>query len=207
MEAIPSMPFIRTSKRWAPALSVENLKPFLDVGIEGLWMGQRVGLGGGLLLSQLGIARPDAMPPMAGMHWVYVVVESEVVGGVLFEEQLDPGVKRSLRWLRRNGWQLHLVGNGYGDTLDWLVRTLEFSPQFVHTALDFAQRQELLRRFNRQDGPVAYLGSALIDAGALVAADIAIAMADGSLALSSELADLALPAKRSRSLGGLCCCG
>jgi cation transport ATPase len=176
--------------------AVENLKPCLDVGIEGLWMGQRVGLGGELLLSQLGIARPDSMPSMAGMHWVFVLVGTEVVGGLLFQDQLDPGVRRSLRWLRRNGWQVHLVSNGVGDTVDWLIGTLKLSPEAVHTALDFSQRQELLCNFDRREGPVAYLGSSLVDAGALVTADIALAMADGSLALSSELADLVLPAKR-----------
>jgi hypothetical protein len=55
---------------------------------------------------------------------------------------------------------------------------------------------ELIRDFDRQEGPIAYLRSSLMDGGAFAAADIGIAVSDGSYALPIEMADIVLPAKR-----------
>jgi Cu2+-exporting ATPase len=175
---------------------IEVVQPVNGCGMQGVCLGQQVCIGGGSLLSQLGIPRPASMPKMLEMHWLFVLVDGDVVGGFLFQEKPDPRVKRSLRWLRRNGWDLHLVSNNFGDTMEGLVCTLELSPDCIHTCQDLTERRELLRCFDRLNGPVAYLGSSLTDAGALAAADIALAMADGSLALSSELADIVLPTSR-----------
>lgn len=196
-EAIPLYPLQTVlQERDLEPRQVEQLQPVGGCGLQGVVGGQRVHLGGGALLGKLGIKRPSCMGQTQGLHWLFVLVEGEVVGGLLYQDQLDRQVLRSLRRLRRNGWRLHLVSTWHGDTLDSIARQLELPPQSMHPSVDLAQRMELIRSFDRQEGPIAYLGSSLMDSGAFAAADIGIAVSDGTFALPIEMADIVVPAKR-----------
>jgi hypothetical protein len=175
---------------------VEAIKAVEGCGLNGFLSGLNVYIGGGFLLRHLGIPRPNSMPQEVGRHWLFVVVNGNVVGGLLFEDKLDQMVLRSLRRLKRYGWILHLVSTWHGDTLDGIARQLELPSKNIHPSIDLVGRMELIRSFDRKCGPVAYLGSALIDSGAFAEADIALAVSDGSFSLPSEMADILLPAKR-----------
>ena len=175
---------------------VESVKAVEGCGLNGVVSGLNMYLGGGFLLHHLGIPRPNSMPQQAGRHWLFVVVDGNVVGGLLFEDKLDQKVLRSLRRLKRNGWILHLVSTWHGDILDGIARQLQLPSENIHPSIDLIGRMELIRSFDRKSGPVAYLGSALIDSGAFAAADIALAVSDGSFSLPVEMADIVLPAKR-----------
>lgn len=175
---------------------VQEPQPAGPFGLRGRIQGQRVWLGGGALLNSLRIPRPEAMPQQRGLHWMFVVIERQVVGGLLFRDQLDRDVSRSLRRLRHHGWRLHLVSTWHGDMLDSLARQLRLPPGSVHSSMDLKQRMQLIRDFDRSDGPVAFLGSALMDSGAFAEADIALAVTDGSLSLPAEMADIVLPSRR-----------
>jgi len=175
---------------------IENLEPAGIYGLRGRLNNQRVWLGGGELLKNLRIQRPDDMPQQRGLHWTFVIVGHRVVGGLLFRDQLKHHVSRSLRRLRRHGWSLHLVSTLHGDMLDSIARQLKLPANSVHPSVDLAQRMALIRDFDRGDGPVAYLGSALVDSGAFAEADIALAVSDGTISLPAEMADIILPAQR-----------
>ena len=175
---------------------IENLEPAGVYGLRGRLDNQNVWLGGGALLKNLRIARPHEMPQQRGLHWTFVVVGQQVVGGLLFRDQLKHHVSRSLRRLRRNGWRLHLVCTWHGDMLDSIARQLNLPADSVHPSVDLTQRMTLIREFDRRDGPVAYLGSALVDSGAFAEADIAMAVSDGTFSLPAEMADIILPAQR-----------
>ena len=175
---------------------IDNLETAGVFGLRGRLNSQRVWLGGGELLKDLGIQRPHAMPQQRGLHWTFVLVGRQIVGGLLFRDQLKHHVSRSLRRLRRNGWRLHLVSTWHGDMLDSIARQLKLPANSVHPSVDLTQRMTLIRDFDRGDGPVAYLGSALVDSGAFAEADIALAVSDGTLSLPAEMADIILPAQR-----------
>jgi cation transport ATPase len=175
---------------------IEDIEPAGIYGLRGRLNSQRVWLGGGELLKDLGIQRPHDMPQQFGLHWTFVLVGQQVVGGLLFRDQLKHHVSRSLRRLRHNGWRLHLVSTWHGDMLDSIARQLKLPANSVHPSVDLTQRMTLIRDFDRGDGPVAYLGSALVDSGAFAEADIALAVSDGATSLPAEMADIILPAQR-----------
>ena len=176
--------------------TVEEIKPLGCQGLSGQLDGKLVLLGGGELLESLGVKRPRKMARQDELHWLFVVVERQLVGGMLFRDQLDRQMFRSLRRLRRHGWRLHLVSSWHGEMLQGLARQLKLPAESVHAAVELNQKLELIRNFDRSQGPVAYLGAALLDSGAFAEADIALAVSDGSPSLPVEIADIVLPARR-----------
>jgi len=196
-EAVPLFPlqmFLR-EKDLKPR-HVENIILVGGCGLNGNVSGLDVYVGGGALLRHLNIPRPLSMPQVNDRHWLFIVVNSVVVGGLFYEDHLDNLVVRSLQRLSHNGWHLHLVSTWHGDTLDSVARQLKLSPDMVHTELNLNDRMDLIRSFDRTEGPVAFIGSSLVDSGAFAEADIAIAVSDGSFSLPIEMADIILPAKR-----------
>ena len=73
---------------------VDSVKAVEGCGLNGVVSGLNMYLGGGFLLHHLGIPRPNSMPQQAGRHWLFVVVDGNVVGGLLFEDKLDQKVLR-----------------------------------------------------------------------------------------------------------------
>jgi manganese/zinc-transporting P-type ATPase C len=196
-EAIPLFPLQNLLlQRDLEPRPIADLEPAGCFGLRGRMDGKRVWLGGGELLKSLNIPRPLEMPQQRGLHWTFLLVEHQVVGGLLFRDQLKRNVSRSLRRLRRHGWNLHLVSTWHGDMLESVARQLKLPSDSVHPSVDLSQRMTLIRDFDRSDGPVAYLGSALMDSGAFAEADIALAVSDGTLSLPVEMADIVLPAQR-----------
>ena len=197
LEAIPLFPLqmVLKEKDLEPR-QVDNLISVGGCGLNGSISGLDVYVGGGSLLKLLNIPRPLSMPQVKDRHWLFIIVNSVVVGGLFFEDHLDKEVVRSLQRLRHNGWHLHLVSTWHGDTLDSVARQLKLSPEMVHTALNLNDRMDLIRSFDRASSSVAFIGSSLVDSGAFAEADIAIAVSDGSFSLPIEMADIVLPAKR-----------
>ena len=196
-EAIPLFPLqMFLKEKDLEPRQVENLISVGGCGLNGNVSGLDVYVGGGALLRHLNIPRPLSMPQVNDRHWLFIVVNSVVVGGLFYEDQLDNQVFRSLQRLRHNGWHLHLVSTWHGDTLDSVARQLKLSPDMVHTELNLNDRMDLIRSFDRTEGPVAFIGSSLVDSGAFAEADIAISVSDGSFSLPIEMADIILPAKR-----------
>ena len=175
---------------------VDNLISVGGCGLNGKISGLDVYVGGGPLLELLNISRPLSMPQSDFQHWFFIVVNYVVVGGLFFEDHLDKNVVHSLQRLGLNGWHLHLVGTWHGDTLDSVARQLKLSPEMVHTSSNLNDRMDFIRSFDRDAGPVAFIGSSLIDCGSFAEADIAIAVSDGSFSLPFEMADIVLPANR-----------
>lgn len=176
--------------------AVVNVEPEGACGLRCLLDNQKAWLGGGALLKRLNLARPAQMPQKPGFHWSFLVIDGEVVGGLLWRDRLNRDALRALRRLRRNHWQLHLVSSWHGDTLESVARQLRLSDESLHPSVDLKQRLALIRDFDRSNGPVAYLGSSLIDSGAFAEADIALAVSEGPVSLPADLADLVLPASR-----------
>jgi cation transport ATPase len=196
-EAIPLFPLqMFLKEKDLEPRQVDNLISVGGCGLNGNISGLDVYVGGGTLLRHLNIPRPLSMPQIKDRHWLFIVVNSVVVGGLCYEDHLDNDVVRSLQRLRHNGWHLHLVSTWHGDSLDSVARQLQLSPDMVHTALNLNDRMDLIRSFDRTLGPVAFIGSSLVDSGAFAEADIAIAVSDGSFSLPIEMADIILPAKR-----------
>jgi soluble P-type ATPase len=196
-EAIPLFPLqMFLKEKDLEPRQVENLILVGGCGLSGNVSGLDVYVGGGALLRHLNIPRPLSMPQVNDRHWLFIVVNSVVVGGLFYEDHLDDQVVRSLQRLRHNGWHLHLVSAWHGNTLDSVAMQLKLSPDMVHTELNLNDRMDLIRSFDRTEGPVAFIGSSLVDSGAFAEADIAIAVSDGSFSLPIEMADIILPAKR-----------
>jgi Cu2+-exporting ATPase len=175
---------------------VEQITSIGGAGLQGLVDGQKFSLGGGSLLRQMGVKRPLDMPVSAGCHWVFVLRDRRVVGAVCFSDRLAKRVRRSLKRLRQAGWNLHLVSAFNSDMLDGIARTLEMPLENLHPAANLSERMELIRGMTRDGGPIAYLGSALLDSGAFAEADISLAVSDGGFSLPTQLADIILPAQR-----------
>ena len=185
---------------------VEDLEPLPPVGYRGRVDGVDYCIGGDALLRRLGLNPPESLPLAAGLDRLYLVQDlgpglgqgrRRVLAAADFELRLPRRVVRLFRRLQAMDCQIRVVCGWDTGLAQVASRRLGIPQESLLMAHSMAARVDLLQQVRRTSGaPVVFLGYAFSDAPALAAADVAVALDDGTVPFTSLLADLVIPSER-----------
>ncbi|MFM1812012.1 MAG: hypothetical protein RLZZ336_950 [Cyanobacteriota bacterium] len=176
---------------------VEDLEPLPPLGYRGRVDGVDYCIGGEGLLRRLGLKPPESLPRATGLDRLYLVQGRRVLAAADFEIRLPRRVVRLFRRLKAMDCQIRLVCGWDTGLAQVAARRLGIREEAVLMADSMAARVDLLQQVRRSSGaPVVFLGYAFSDAAAMAAADVAVALDDGIVPLTSLLADLVIPSER-----------
>lgn len=174
---------------------IDDLEVVPPLGYRGRVDGVSTSIGGPALLQQLGLRPPEGMPP--GLDRYYLVQGRRVLAAADFELHLPQRIVHLFGRLEAMHCQIRLLSGWDTGLAPAACRRLGLPQDCILVADSMLQRVELVEQLRRSsDSPIAYLGYAFSDAAALAAADVAIALNDGSVPLTSQLADVVIPAER-----------
>jgi Cu+-exporting ATPase len=170
------------------------------IGVSALVGGRRVTVG-----------RPTgpvpALPPeAAGATLVEIRVEAVRAGCIALADELKPSAAPAVRELRALGWRIELVTGDRAEAAAPIAAALGLDAW--HAGISPAGKQELVRAWRARGARVAFAGDGLNDAPALAAADVGIAMGDGTdvalrsagvVLLRGDLSGLVRAARLSRA--------
>jgi len=174
---------------------VDDLEPLPPLGYRGRVDGITYSIGGLPLLRQLNLRPPEGLP--AALDRLFLLRGRQVLAAADFELHLPRRFVRLFKRLRRLHCQIHVLSGWDTGLAPAACRRLGLPAEAVLVADSMLQRVDLVQRLRQSSAsPVAYLGYAYSDAAALAAADVAIALDDGTVPFTSLLADLVVPAEQ-----------
>jgi len=174
---------------------IDDLEVLPPLGYRGRVDGVTTSIGGLALLQHLGLRPPEGMPP--GLDRYYLVQGRQVLAAADFELHLPRRIERLFARLREMDCRIQLLSGWDTGLAPAACRRLGLPADAILVADSMLQRVDLVQQLRRSSrSPIAYLGYAFSDAAALGAADVAIALDDGSVPLTSLLADVVIPAQR-----------
>lgn len=129
---------------------------------------------------------------------VYVAVDGEVAGALVFDDQVRPDAPYTIRALRRTGVDQVVMATGDHPSV---ARSVAIGIG-VDDFLAEATPEEKVRALHelRRSGVTAMVGDGINDAPALAAADVGVAMGARGATASSEAADVILVVDRLQRL-------
>jgi len=150
-------------------------------GMEALVLGRRVRIGSlefvGETLEPMTQERVEALRAQ-GATVVFAGVDDKPAGLFALRDRLKPGAAGALAALRGGGLDLVLASGDAQTTVQRLAA--ELGMQDVHAALSPAGKAELIAARRAAGRGVAMAGDGINDAPALAAADVGIAMGNGT---------------------------
>jgi heavy metal translocating P-type ATPase len=172
-------------------------------GIRGIVAGHRVAVG---KADWAGVAGAPAWAKTArrrarldGALTVFVAVDGEPAGVLIFEDPVRSDASRTIRTLRKSGIQRIVMVTGdraeVADTVGAVIGVDE-----VLAERSPADKLDAVR-LERGHGPVIMIGDGINDAPALALADVGVAMGARGATSSSEAADAVLTVDRLDRLG------
>jgi len=151
-----------------------------------------------------------ALPPLpaeaAGATLVEVRVDGTRAGCIALGDTLKPSAVPAVRALQALGWRLELVTGDRAEAAAPIAAALGLDAW--HAGISPAGKQDLVRAWRARGARVTFAGDGLNDAPALAAADVGIAMGDGTdvalrsagvVLLRGDLAGLVRAARLSRA--------
>ena len=164
-------------------------------GVEGMVAGRKVAVGGiGFVAKHCYVASAEVgdsrqhIPP--GAVLVAVAVDGQMVGRLVFSDELRAGTKELLDGLRASGIKRIVLASGdRAAVAEAVVAGLPIDD--VRADLSPDQKIAIIRE-EHQKAPVLMVGDGVNDAPALAAADVGIAMGARGAAASAEVADVVL---------------
>ena len=167
------------------------------LGAEAISAGETIRVGSPRFLQQAGIESDAEIDQAvaelseAGCTVVLVARDSKIIGAVAVEDTIRGEARSAVDRLRESGIQriVMLTGDNraaaksVGDAL---------AIDEVQSELMPADKVEAVRRLQSEPAPVAMVGDGINDAPSLVAADVAVAMADIGTDVAISSADVAL---------------
>ena len=174
---------------------VDDLEPLPPLGYRGRVDGVTYSIGGLPLLRHLKLRPPEGLP--AALDRVFLLRGRQVLAAADFELHLPRRFVRLFKRLCTLHCQIHLLSGWDTGLAPAACRRLGLPAKAVLVANSMLQRVDLVQQLRQSSAaPVAYLGYAYSDAAALAAADVAIALNDGTVPFTSLLADLVVPAEQ-----------
>jgi Cu+-exporting ATPase len=149
---------------------------------------------------------PALPPEAAGATLVEVRVDMQRAGCIALADELKPSAGPAVRELRALGWRIELVTGDRAEAAAPVAAALGLDAW--HAGVSPAGKQELVRAWRARGARVAFAGDGLNDAPALAAADVGLAMGDGTdvalrsagvVLLRGDLAGLVRAARLSRA--------
>jgi Cu+-exporting ATPase len=149
---------------------------------------------------------PPLPPEVPGATLVEVQVDGTRAGCIALADSLKPSAAPAVRELRALGWRVELVTGDRAEAAAPVAAALGLDAW--HAGISPAGKQELVRAWRARGARVAFAGDGLNDAPALAAANVGIAMGDGTdvalrsagvILLRGDLAGLVRAARLSRA--------
>ncbi len=180
----------------AKASDIEELG---GLGITGTAGGKTVFAGNRRLLTRCGAGLPDYLDhqarewEQAGMTVVFFGSDSVTKGFFVFGDREREGAKELVDRLRKRGLRLLLLSGDGEETTEAVARRLGIS-DFLGQRLPH-EKAETIERLRLEGHVTGMVGDGINDAGAMAAADVAIAVGSGNDVMK-EAADLIIPGGR-----------
>lgn len=152
--------------------AAEDFRAEPGVGASALLSGRRVNV------SRLTGPVPTLPPAAAGATLVEVRIEGAIAGCIALADELKPSAAPAVRSLRALGWRVELVTGDRAEAAAPVAAALGLDAW--HAGISPAGKQDLVRARRARGDRVAFAGDGLNDAPALAAADVGIAMGDGT---------------------------
>jgi Cu2+-exporting ATPase len=131
----------------------------------------------------LGRWPPDRALPLEvapGQTLVALQVAGEPVGVILLQDRVRPEAAEVVRALQEKGIQVRVLSGDRPEVVQYLAQTLGLQPDQVQGGLFPADKVQWVNRWQQQGLRVAVVGDGSNDAPALMAAQVGIAMAQGT---------------------------
>jgi Cu+-exporting ATPase len=175
--------------------AAEDFESVTGKGVRGVVEGKAVYVGSRDFVSGLGIGFADEWQTQAdelqdgGKTVIWVAVDGHPGGLLCVADPIRASATEALETLRAEGLKLVMLTGDSEATARAVARELGID-EVVAEVLP-AEKQDVIRRLQRNDGGVAMAGDGINDAPALAAADVGIAMGTGT-DVAMESADVTL---------------
>lgn len=177
---------------------VEDLYEQAGRGLSGKVAGQRVELVSFSQAIRDGISLPDQWQAADGTQSV-VLLDSQPIGSIRFEDQLRPDAAEVIGQLKEMGLRVLLATGDRKATGEKVAAAVGIDAAGTHCEMTPAGKQELVQQLASGGQPVAMVGDGINDAAALAEAGarggVGIAIGTGTN-IAIESADVVIPAQR-----------
>lgn len=161
----------------------ESYDSFPGMGVYATVGGRSVGVGNERLMEALGAEVPQGMRELAeglrseGLSAVYVAVDGKVRGLAALGDELRPDAASAVQRLRSMGLEPVVASGDNERAVAAVAAKLGISRCFGGAEPE--RKAEIVRRL-REEGGVIFVGDGVNDAPALAAADVGIAVSNGT---------------------------
>ena len=175
------------------------------LGVEGTVDGRRIVVGSAQLITLEGIDLPAPLVSEAraagdrGDSVVWVASGGRLLGGVVLADRIRVEAHDTLASIRARVPRIALVSGDARATCEAVALSLPIDEVYADVLPN--EKEQVVREQREQYGPVAFVGDGINDTPALAAADLAVAIGDGSdVALAaSDVVMLGRPGDSSSS--------
>jgi P-type Cu+ transporter len=160
--------------------SADNFLASVGGGVEGRVQGKSVVAGTAAFLRDRGMGDFSRMKPplFYGASAVYVTVDGDLAGTMLFTDNVKKFAGRAIRALQADGVRVVMVTGDRRETAMQIARELKIEE--IEAEVQPQQKAEIVKKLRDQGRVVAMAGDGINDAPALAAADVSIAMGTGT---------------------------
>jgi Cu+-exporting ATPase len=168
----------------APRLAVTDFRAEVGRGVSGTLDGHAVALGNAKLLDELGIAMDDEVRARAdalraeGATAMFLAVGGAPAALLAVADRIKPDAASSLDVLRGAGLRIVMLTGDSAATAQAVARELRIDE--VHADMSPAGKAAVVNALRGEGRKVAMAGDGINDAPALAAADVGIAMGNGT---------------------------
>ena len=162
---------------------VEEFQSITGMGITGKIAGQTVSIGNIALFTQLKL-KTERLREKAERHSaqgetvIYVAIEERVVGLLCVSDPLKESTPAAIKALQKDGLSIIMLTGDNSTTANAVAKVLNLDEVVAEVMPD--QKNEVIKRLQREGRIVAMAGDGVNDAPALAQAQIGIAMGTGT---------------------------
>ena len=167
-----------------PLLQVDDFNMLTGLGVQGRVAGHALALGSAQLLQQLHVACADAALAQAkrlrsdGATVVWLALDGEPAALLSVADRIKPDAAEVLAALRADGLRIVMLSGDHATSAQAVARTLGIDE--VHAQVSPAGKAAVIASLKAEGRRVAMAGDGINDAPALAAADVGIAMGNGT---------------------------
>lgn len=180
---------IRKAKEFGMSIPVvKDFKYEAGIGVKGTVDGNKVQVGGYLLLGRLGIETPekknDAIETI-----IFTVVDDKLIGSIVFADQIRESSFAAIKKLRESGIKCMLLTGDNKNVAAAVAKKLNLNDYMAEVLP--SEKQEMIKKLQKDGEFVAMTGDGVNDAPALAQSDVGIAIGSGT-DVAAETADIIL---------------
>lgn len=207
IESRSEHPIARAIARAAEArglalLPVTGFEAAVGMGAAGLAVDRRVAVGGARFMASLGLdttawTQPVEARAALGETPFFVAVDGALAGLLTVADPIKPGAAEVVASLKRAGMTPAMISGDHEVTARAVASRLGIAEVAANVLP--AGKVDALARLRERHGPVVFVGDGINDAPALAAADIGVAVGDGTT-VAIESADIVLVGGQLKAL-------